>query len=127
MSAEPAREIPPPMMMVSGARREMWVMSARAIALAASTQTSCAITSPDCEAVRTSSALDVVTEASIAEVIQSLGGSTTVITIAHRLSSVRNSDRIVYIEDGKAIASGTFDELREKVPNFDKQAGIMGL
>jgi len=73
------------------------------------------------------SALDVETEAAIAEVIHSLSGHTTVITIAHRLSSVRNSDRIIYLNAGRIVAEGTFGELRERVPDFDRQAGLMGL
>lgn len=73
------------------------------------------------------SALDVETEAAIANVIQSLSGHTTVITIAHRLSSVRNSNRIVYIDKAKMVAAGTFDELRRQVPDFDRQADLMGL
>jgi len=73
------------------------------------------------------SALDVETEAAIADVIQSLSGHTTVITIAHRLSSVRNSDRIIYLDNGELIAEGTFEELRARVQDFDRQAGLMGL
>ena len=73
------------------------------------------------------SALDVETEAAIASVIQSLSGHTTVITIAHRLSSVRNSNRIVYIDKAKMVAAGSFEDLRSQVPDFDRQADLMGL
>ena len=73
------------------------------------------------------SSLDVETELAIANVVKSLSGKTTVVTIAHRLSSVRNSDKILYMDSGKIIAEGKFEELRSKVTDFDRQAGIMGL
>jgi ATP-binding cassette subfamily C protein len=44
-----------------------------------------------------------------------------------QLSSVRNSDLVIYLEQGKVLATGTFAEVREKVPNFDEQASLMGL
>jgi ATP-binding cassette subfamily C protein len=47
--------------------------------------------------------------------------------IAHRLSTVRNSDLVIYMDQGKIIAAGNFKEVREKVSNFDEQAKIMGL
>jgi ABC-type multidrug transport system fused ATPase/permease subunit len=73
------------------------------------------------------SALDGDTEASITEAIHELRGSTTVIIIAHRLSTVRNVDSIVYLSEGKVISMGTFEEVRRAVPDFDQQAKIMGL
>ena len=73
------------------------------------------------------SALDGETEASISAAIDSLHGKTTVITIAHRLSTVRNSDQVVYIDKGEIVAVGTFNEVRSKVPDFDNQAKLMGL
>jgi ABC-type multidrug transport system fused ATPase/permease subunit len=56
-----------------------------------------------------------------------LKGSTTVLMIAHRLSTVRNADLVVYLERGKLLASGTFTEVRNLIPDFDKQAKLMGL
>lgn len=73
------------------------------------------------------SSLDGETEASISEAIHSLRGSTTVVLIAHRLSTVRNVDTVVYLSNGKVLASGSFDEVRQAVPDFDRQAKIMGL
>ena len=73
------------------------------------------------------SALDGETEIQITEAINKLKGSTTIIIIAHRLSTVREADLVVYMEQGKIVASGTFDELRSKVANFDNQARLMGL
>lgn len=73
------------------------------------------------------SSLDGETEVSISEAIQALRGSTTVVMIAHRLSTVRNADMIVYMNKGKVIETGTFEEVRSAVPDFDRQAKLMGL
>ena len=73
------------------------------------------------------SALDGETEASISTAIHSMKGLTTVIMIAHRLSTVRDADIVVYMAKGKVISSGTFNEVRNVVPDFDRQAKLMGL
>jgi ATP-binding cassette, subfamily B, bacterial PglK len=73
------------------------------------------------------SSLDGETEAGISEAINSLRGVTTVLMIAHRLTTVRNADIVVYMDHGKVSAIGTFDEVRSIVPNFDLQAKLMGL
>jgi ABC-type multidrug transport system fused ATPase/permease subunit len=73
------------------------------------------------------SSLDGQTESDISEAIFSLRGNVTVLLIAHRLSTVRNADRVIYMEAGKILADGTFEEVRGKIPNFDSQAALMGL
>jgi len=73
------------------------------------------------------SSLDGETEANISSAIQSMRGLVTVVMIAHRLSSVRHADIVLYLEAGEILASGTFEEVRNTVPNFDKQAQLMGL
>ena len=73
------------------------------------------------------SSLDGETEASISDSIQELKGSTTVVIIAHRLSTVRNVDMVIYLSNGAVQATGTFEEVRKAVPDFDHQAKIMGL
>jgi ABC-type multidrug transport system fused ATPase/permease subunit len=73
------------------------------------------------------SSLDSETEVGISGAIHALRGSTTVVLIAHRLSTVRNADLVVYLDRGKIIKMGTFDEVRNSVPNFDHQAKLMGL
>ena len=73
------------------------------------------------------SALDGETELRVSDAIRNLRGSTTVVLIAHRLSTVRDADKVVYMADGRVIASGTFDEVRTQVPDFDRQAVLMGL
>lgn len=73
------------------------------------------------------SALDGMTEEIITNSISELKGIVTVIVIAHRLSTVRDADRVLYLQEGKVIAEGRFDDVRNSVPNFDKQAKLMGL
>lgn len=73
------------------------------------------------------SALDGETEANVSTSISDLKGSTTVVMIAHRLSTVRSADLVVYMSSGKVIATGSFDEVRNIVPDFDRQAKLMGL
>jgi ABC-type bacteriocin/lantibiotic exporter with double-glycine peptidase domain len=73
------------------------------------------------------SALDSVTEKKITEYINSVKGSLTLVVIAHRLSTLRNADRILYIKNGEILAQGNFDELRELLPEFDLQAREMGI
>lgn len=73
------------------------------------------------------SSLDGETEASISDAIHALRGSTTVVLIAHRLSTVRDADIVVYLADGKIKTMGTFNEVRKAVPDFDRQAKLMGL
>jgi ABC-type multidrug transport system fused ATPase/permease subunit len=73
------------------------------------------------------SALDAITESNIAETLKSLRGEVSTIVVAHRLSTVRSADKILYLENGCCIAIGSFDEVRTQVPNFDEQAKLMGL
>jgi ABC-type multidrug transport system fused ATPase/permease subunit len=73
------------------------------------------------------SALDGETENNISDSIQTLKGSVTVVMIAHRLSTVRNADKVVYMDKGKVISVGKFEEVRKEVPDFDHQAQLMGL
>ena len=60
------------------------------------------------------SALDSVTEAKLQETFERLSQGRTTIIIAHRLSTVRNADRIAVIEDGRVAELGQHDELMAK-------------
>jgi len=73
------------------------------------------------------SALDGDTEAKISMAIQNLKGSTTIVIVAHRLSSIKNSDEIFYLENGTIRASGSFDYLRGRVSEFNSQAIQLGM
>jgi ABC-type multidrug transport system fused ATPase/permease subunit len=57
------------------------------------------------------SALDTETERQIVEEIRHLRGTRTLVVIAHRLSTVQHCDRIYRLDRGRAVQSGTFDEV----------------
>jgi ATP-binding cassette subfamily C protein len=73
------------------------------------------------------SALDGETESLISQTIKELKGKCTVILIAHRLSSVMNADKVVFVDNGKITAEGTFSEVRKLSPDFEKQVKLMGI
>jgi ABC-type multidrug transport system fused ATPase/permease subunit len=73
------------------------------------------------------SALDAETENRVSESIMKLTGDCTVIFIAHRLSVVRSADMIYYLDKGKIINQGTFEELRKLNADFNNQANFMGI
>ncbi len=73
------------------------------------------------------SSLDGQTEADLSQAINALQGSVSVVMIAHRLSTVRNADQVIYMDQGNIRARGTFEEVRAVVPDFDRQAQLMGL
>ena len=64
------------------------------------------------------SALDNETEAEIAETIDNLSGKITVIIVAHRLSTIRNADQIVFLANGVVDGIGSFIELQERSEGF---------
>jgi ABC-type bacteriocin/lantibiotic exporter with double-glycine peptidase domain len=73
------------------------------------------------------SSLDGETEASVSRAIIGMETSVTKIVVAHRLSTVRNADMVIYLSDGKILAVGNFDEVRKIVPEFDKQSKLSGI
>jgi len=66
------------------------------------------------------SALDVHTEAKIQAKLEELLRDKTVITIAHRLSTVKNSDLIHVLDDGKIVQSGTHEELEKEEGHYNE-------
>jgi ABC-type multidrug transport system fused ATPase/permease subunit len=73
------------------------------------------------------SALDGQVESEITESIANLKGQVTLVMIAHRLSTIMGADKVVYMEEGKVLAVGKFDEVRKQIKDFDSQATLMGL
>jgi ABC-type multidrug transport system fused ATPase/permease subunit len=67
------------------------------------------------------SALDSETENSILEVLKNLQPRLTIVAIAHRLSTLANSDRIIYVAGGRIEAQGTFKEVLENHAGFKRQ------
>ena len=73
------------------------------------------------------SALDVTTENEISQILRKQRNKKTIITITHRLSTVFNADKIIYIEKGKILDHGTFQELKNKNKSFSKLTEIASL
>jgi len=73
------------------------------------------------------SSLDSEIELNISDAIQDMRGEATILMIAHRLSTIRNCDAICFLSNGKIVDIGTFEELKARVPQFEKQASLMGL
>ena len=54
--------------------------------------------------------------------IEKLAGKKTIIIIAHRIGTVKNCDQIVYLENGKTLATGNFEELINSSDKFKQMA-----
>ena len=63
--------------------------------------------------------LDLETEDRVSKSIAKLKGEKTVIAIAHRLSTLKECDALLYMKDGRIVDKGTFKELKEKYPDFE--------
>ena len=57
------------------------------------------------------SALDSATEAKVLETVSALQGGVTIISIAHRLSTVRDVDHIIFLDEGRVVEQGSWSEL----------------
>ncbi|WP_152990600.1 ABC transporter ATP-binding protein [Sphaerimonospora mesophila] len=73
------------------------------------------------------SQLDAANEAALRDVIRDISGDTTVIMVAHRLSTVLHAGQIVVLADGTAQSSGTHAELLRKSPLYAELAAEQSL
>ncbi|MDP9837349.1 ATP-binding cassette subfamily B protein [Neorhizobium huautlense] len=73
------------------------------------------------------SALDVETEARVKVAIDRLRENRTTFIIAHRLSTVRDADKVIFLEQGRIAEMGTFDELSDKGGRFASLLKTSGL
>ena len=73
------------------------------------------------------SALDSETERSIQDNIDVLKGAYTILIVAHRLSTVKNADRIVLMNQGKVINTGDYHTLLESEPIFRRMVSLQEL
>ena len=71
-------------------------------------------------------ALDGVTEAEVTKSIHSLRGRKSILVIAHRLSTVRACDRLLYLEEGRIVAQGSYDDLLAGNARFRRMAEASG-
>jgi ABC-type multidrug transport system fused ATPase/permease subunit len=73
------------------------------------------------------SSLDAQTEDSVSSTINKIRGDSLVVVVAHRLATVRRADLVIYMQEGQILAQGSFEQVRELIPDFDTQAQLMGL
>ena len=64
------------------------------------------------------SALDSISEREIQKALENLKSERTTFIVAHRLSTIRNADKIAVIADGKVAEYGTYDELMAAKGSF---------
>ena len=69
-------------------------------------------------------ALDASTENEIVELVEDLRRGMTILVVAHRLSTVRNADKVIYVESGEIKGIGSFAELEEQIPEFAEQVKL---
>lgn len=65
------------------------------------------------------SSLDVQVENEITEMLTQLSSKKTIVSIAHRLSTLKACNKLVYMKDGQIVDIGTFEELCSRYPEFD--------
>ena len=70
------------------------------------------------------SSLDAITESKVMESVKILRGNTTVIIVAHRLTTIKDVDQVVYLEGGKVLGIGTFTDLQRTLPQFEEQVRL---
>lgn len=73
------------------------------------------------------SALDSETEKAIQDNIEALRGQYTILIVAHRLSTIKNADRIVLMNNGEVAQTGTYQQLTDTVPLFKRMVALQEL
>ena len=73
------------------------------------------------------SALDSETEKAIQDNIDALKGQYTILIVAHRLSTIKNADRIVLMNNGQIEQAGTYQQLTESTPMFKRMVALQEL
>lgn len=73
------------------------------------------------------SSLDTKTEDEVTKSIKALQGEVTLISVAHRLSTIKDYDRICYVDEGVIVSQGTFYEVAAALPSFAEQVLLAGL
>lgn len=68
--------------------------------------------------------LDAETERMVQASIDKLRSNVILIVVAHRLATIRNVDRVIFLSNGKIIADGAFSEVRKLVPEFDRMVNL---
>lgn len=73
------------------------------------------------------SAVDTKTERMLLDNLREERGGKTTILIAHRISTIEQMDKIVYLDDGKIVAVGSHEELLQNCPSYKAMAELQKL
>lgn len=73
------------------------------------------------------SSLDTKTEDDVTQSIRALRGQITLISVAHRISTIKDYDQICYVEAGRIIGKDSFRALADSLPQFGLQVALAGL
>ena len=73
------------------------------------------------------SSLDPATELVLNNALIGITKFATVVVVAHRLSTIKEFEQILYLDAGSSLGIGTFDQLRNTVPKFKQQCIALGL
>ena len=73
------------------------------------------------------SSLDPATELVLNNALIGITKFATVVVVAHRLSTIKEFEQILYLDGGNSVGIGTFDQLRNTVPKFNQQCIALGL
>lgn len=73
------------------------------------------------------SSLDTKTEDDVVKALKHLHGEVTIIAVAHRISTIKDYDQICYLDNGRILGKGSFDELAATLPQFGLQVQLAGL
>ena len=73
------------------------------------------------------SAVDTDTEKTILENLKNTRQGRTTILIAHRISTIENMDKIIFIDDGKLVALGSHEELYSACPEYHRMVELQKL
>ncbi len=73
------------------------------------------------------SALDTKTESDVTAALRALEGNVTIVSVAHRLATIRHAEQVCFMSDGRIVAKGRFEDLVRDVPEFAVQASLAGL
>lgn len=68
--------------------------------------------------------LDLKTESILQQSIKELSQSSTIVTVAHRLHTIRHSDQILVLKKGRLIGKGTHEELLKELPEYERMITV---
>ena len=73
------------------------------------------------------SSLDAASENIVTETLNSIKKDVIIVIVAHRLSTIRDVDRIIYLKEGVILGDGNFEMLKKNSTHFEKDAELQGL